>query len=148
MSQMIEMNLNYFYFVFNPKANIVTKYESMIYSHIGVLDFTYKIAKKHSIRTELQHMWTGQDKGNWATGIIEYSISPNWFFAVLDQYNYGNSHEEEQIHYLLGSVGYIHHSTRFSVNFGKQRAGIFCIGGICRPVPASNGVTLTFTTSF
>jgi hypothetical protein len=86
--------------------------------------------------------------GNWATAVIEYTISPNWFFAVMDQYNYGNPDEDKRVHYLLGSVGYIHNATRFSVNFGKQRAGIFCIGGICRPVPASNGVTLTFTTSF
>lgn len=148
INKKLKASLSYIYFVFNPFANTVTKYNGMIYSHIGVLDATYKIAKKHSIRTELQHMWTEQDQGNWMTGILEYSISPNWFFAVLDQYNYGNSHEEDRIHYLLGSVGYIHHSTRFSVNFGKQRAGIFCIGGICRPVPASNGVTLTFTSSF
>lgn len=148
INKKIKANLNYFYFIFNPFANIVTKYEGTIYSHIGVLDVAYKINKKHSIRTELQHLWTEQDKGNWATGIIEYTISPKWFFAILDQYNYGNSHKEDRIHYLLGSVGYIHHSTRISANFGKQRAGIFCIGGICRPVPASNGVTLTFTTSF
>ncbi|MFP5471514.1 MAG: DUF6029 family protein [Bacteroidia bacterium] len=141
-------NINYFNFVFNPYANPVTKYDGYIYSNIGVIDITYKINKKHSIRTELQGLWTEQDQGNWATGIIEYSISPHWFFAVLDQYNYGNPDEHKQLHYLLGSFGYIHNSTRFTIMYGKQRAGIFCIGGICRAVPASNGVTLTFTTSF
>lgn len=148
INKKLKANLNYFYFIFNPNANIVTKFTDNIYAHIGVLDVTYKLKKKHSIRAEIQHMWTEQDLGNWATGIIEYTISPHWFFAVLDQYNYGNSKAEDRIHYLLGSFGYIHHSTRFSVNFGKQRAGIFCIGGICRPVPASNGATLTFTHSF
>jgi len=32
--------------------------------------------------------------------------------------------------------------------YGKQREGIFCVGGVCRNVPASNGVTLTITSSF
>ena len=144
----LKMNVNYFNFIFNPLANPVTKYDEYIFAHIGVIDATYKLAKKHSLRAELQHMWTEQDQGDWATAILEYSISPNWFFAILDQYNYGNKDPDLRVHYLLGSFGYIHHSTRFTVNVGKQRAGIFCIGGICRPVPASNGVTFTFTTSF
>lgn len=148
ISPKLSGSVTYFNFIFNPFANPVTKYDGYIYTHIGVIDVSYNINKKHSIRTELQGLWTKQDLGNWATAVIEYTVSPHWFFAVMDQYNYGNPDEGKRVHYLLGSVGYIHNATRFSVNFGKQRAGIFCIGGICRPVPASNGVTLTFTTSF
>jgi hypothetical protein len=35
-----------------------------------------------------------------------------------------------------------------SVGYGKRREGIFCIGGVCRAVPASNGFEVNFTTSF
>ena len=31
---------------------------------------------------------------------------------------------------------------------GKQREGLLCIGGVCRQVPASNGMTFSLTTSF
>ena len=66
----------------------------------------------------------------------------------MDQYNYGNPDESMQLHYFLGSFGYIHESSRFMFSYGKQREGIFCIGGVCRPVPATNGLTFTFTHSF
>ena len=89
-----------------------------------------------------------EDQGNWATALVEYTISPSWFFAVLDQFNYGNQEAEKRIHYLFGSVGYIHNANRFSISYGRQRAGIFCVGGVCRVVPASNGLTFSMTSTF
>ena len=115
---------------------------------ILVLDLTYKINRYHSLRFETQGMWTEQDKGNWAFGQIEYTFSPHWYLAILDQYNYGNKNIEKRIHYGLISGGYINGSHRFSLQYGKQRAGVFCVGGVCRAVPASNGLTFSFTSSF
>ncbi len=108
----------------------------------------YKISRKHSIRSEVQGLFTTKDRGDWVTALIEYNISPKFFFAVMDQYNYGNTKPKERIHYLIGSAGYTMGASRFMVTYGKQRAGIFCVGGVCRPVPASNGLSLTFTSSF
>lgn len=126
----------------------------VVNAKIHVLDFTYKLNTKNTIRFEAQHLATNKkdgyykDQGNWATGLVEYTISPGWFFALLDQYNYGNDEEEKRIHYLFGSVGYIHHANRFTLSYGRQRAGIFCVGGVCRVVPASNGITFSMTSSF
>lgn len=144
----MKIGVKYFSFKFNNDINIVTKYQGFIETHIGVVDFTYKFNNKHSIRTELQGLFTQQDRGNWSTLLIEYNISPKWFFAVIDQYNYGNKIESQRIHYLTGSAGYLFGSSRIIVTYGKQREGIFCIGGICRPVPATNGLSVTFTSSF
>jgi hypothetical protein len=66
----------------------------------------------------------------------------------MDQYNYSNPEEDLQIHYVIGTVGYVQNATRFMVSYGRQRAGLFCVGGVCRNVPASNGLTFTFTQSF
>ena len=96
----------------------------------------------------MQSLTTDQDDGDWASLLLEYTISPHWFFSALDQYNYGNSNPVKQLHYYFGSVGYIQNSTRISINYGRQRAGIFCVGGICRNVPASNGISLTVSSSF
>jgi hypothetical protein len=93
-------------------------------------------------------LWTKKDKGNWATALVEYNISPKFFFAVMDQWNYGNPVKGQRLHYLIGSAGYIMGASRIMVTYGKQREGIFCIGGVCRPVPATNGLTVTFTSSF
>ena len=90
----------------------------------------------------------GRDKGDWATVVLEYNYKSNWFVGFMDQYNYGNPIEELRIHYVIGTVGYVHESTRFTLSVGRQRAGLFCVGGVCRAVPAMNGLTLSFTQSF
>ena len=34
-------------------------------------------------------------------GLIEYTISPNWFFTIQDMYNWGNEDPEKQLHYPI-----------------------------------------------
>ncbi|MGV3631381.1 MAG: DUF6029 family protein [Bacteroidota bacterium] len=143
--------------------------KGIIDAQIGVLETNWKINKKHAIRSEYQMLFTNKDKGDWATLLVEYTISPNWFFGVMDQFNYGNPHRQEAIdngtigklfspgsasikkadyHYPIISCGYVRDASRFMISYGRQRAGLFCVGGICRFVPASKGLTLTFTHSF
>ncbi|HRG52040.1 MAG TPA: DUF6029 family protein [Bacteroidia bacterium] len=119
----------------------------MIYSNIGVVDLTYKL-KKGALRLELQNMSTKQDQQDWAYALLEYTVNTNWYIAVGDQYNYGNVIEEARYHYYNISTGYIKNANRIELSYGKQRQGIFCVGGVCRNVPAMNGVTLTITSSF
>lgn len=139
----------------NDVAKVTGKTTGLINSNIGVLEGQYKISKKHSVRAELQAMFVSRDEngdikdnGNWATAVIEYNVSPNWFFSIMDQYNYGNPEEALQVHYFYASAGYIHEATRVTVGYGRQRAGLFCVGGVCRFVPASNGLTVSITHSF
>lgn len=132
----------------NDVAKITQNAHGIIRANIAVVELDYKINKNHALRGEFQALFTEKDKGNWATALIEYTISPSWFFSVMDQYNYGNPSDDLKLHYLIGSFGYIRDATRFMVSYGRQRAGLFCVGGVCRNVPASNGLTLTFTQSF
>ena len=148
INKKLKLNLNYFNFIFNDDAVKVAGYYKMIYAQIAVLDLTYKINRYHSLRFETQAMRTDNDKGDWLFGQIEYTFSPHWYVAILDQYNSGNSDLNKRIHYGLISGGYINGSHRFSLQYGKQRAGVFCVGGVCRAVPASNGLTFSFTSSF
>lgn len=119
-----------------------------VYANIFIVEAQYKIKPKHSVRTELQLLKTEQHDGDWAMALIEYTISPHYFVAVQDMYNYGNDNEEKQIHYPVLSAGFNNGTTRFAANYGRQRAGIFCVGGVCREIPASDGFTLSITSSF
>lgn len=121
-----------------------------ILANIAIIDVTYKVASDHSLRLEMQGLWTKDraDQGDWAMALLEYQWSPHLFVAVTDQWNYGNEHVEKRLHYPSITVGYIHNATRVTLGYGRQRAGIFCVGGICRNVPAANGVSLSITTSF
>ncbi len=140
---------SYFNITLNNNVQSVTEQATgLIMSHIGVAEIGYKINKKHNIRTEIQGLFTSKDRGNWATVVLEYTISPGWFFGFMDQYNYGNSNESLRVHYPIGSIGWIKESTRVTLNYGRQRAGLFCVGGVCRFVPASNGLTVSLTHSF
>jgi hypothetical protein len=119
-----------------------------IKANIFVADFTFKYKPTSSIRMEAQTLQTKQDKGSWAEAMVEWWPRSNFFLAVLDQYNYGNPDPTKRFHYYLVNIGIIRDATRISLTYGKQRAGIFCVGGVCRNVPASDGLSMTITTSF
>ena len=148
MSKKFNATITYIYQSYNKAVIEGHPDAPMIYSQIGVLDFTYKIKEKKSVQVELQHLYTKQDKGNWAAAMVQYTIAPHWFFSVGDMYNYGNSIKDQQFHYYNASMGFMKNANRISITYGKQRSGIFCVGGVCRYVPASNGVTLTVMSSF
>lgn len=132
-------------------------------ANIAFGEVIYKINRKHSVRLELQHMWDNvgsnheikpgfeenyNKRGNWFAFLLEYTIAPKWFVSVADKYNYGNPIAEKRDHYFTGSFGYIKDQTRIAISGGRQSEGLVCVGGVCRPVPASSGMSITITTSF
>ena len=136
--------------------------EPTVEAFVWVTDITYRMASKHSLRWEMSQLLSKQDEGNWLATTLEYNFAPQWFVAVMDQYNYVNSegiirytmdgveHENklEKLHYPTLSAGYTKGTTLVLVSYGRQREGIVCVGGVCRAVPASNGFKLTITSSF
>ena len=122
-------------------------HENVISNIIG-LSGIYKFASRKSLKVTLEHLWTKEDKGNWASLITEYSFSSPYSFYVSDLYNYGNSESDKQNHYYNIGASVTKNSTRFALGFGRQRAGLFCVGGVCRFVPSAYGFTATLTTSF
>ena len=150
----------YMNLIFNTLATpVTTDYKGLVNANIYVLETQIRTNKRQSLRTEFQVLTTGkwrdiegelikQDKGDWATVVAEYTWSPHWFVSVIDQYNFGNPDESKRVHYLFGSAGYVNGSHRLSIGYGKRREGIFCVGGVCRAVPASSGLEVTFTSSF
>jgi len=134
---------------FNTLATpVTTTFKGIVYADIHVLETQVKTRKRESLRTEFQALLTEQDKGDWATVLAEYTWSPHWFASILDQYNFGNPDPAARVHYLYGAVGRIDGPHRLSIGYGKRREGIFCIGGVCRAVPASNGFEINFSSSF
>ncbi len=119
----------------------------IIRTHIAVVDVIWKVNSKFTLRSDLEHMYTKDDLGSWAAIIEEFTFGEHFFCAVTDQYNYGNKYGA-QVHYLSVQGGYIRGTNRITLGYGKQRAGIFCVGGVCRFVPASNGFSLNITSSF
>jgi hypothetical protein len=122
--------------------------DGMLYAHAAVVDLTYTMNEKHSVRFEIQGLFSRQDEGDWIMGLVEYTIAPKWFIAVSDGWNYGNPVARRRIHYYSIAAGYNMGASRIALSYGKQDEGILCVGGVCRQVPASNGIMLTITSSF
>ncbi|MEM6261256.1 MAG: DUF6029 family protein [Bacteroidota bacterium] len=140
--------LTYIYLLYNIEVVEGLIGQPDVRVHVGVLEGSYKIKRGHNLRCELQHMYTKENLGSWAMALAEYSISPHWFFTVFDEYNYGNPDEARQAHYYNGSFAYVNGGNRIQFGYGRQRAGLLCVGGICRFVPASNGFTLSLSSTF
>lgn len=122
--------------------------EPDVKANIVLADITYKINRKHALRMEYQQLFTEEDRGDWMMALLEYSISPKWFFTIFDEYNYGNPDKDMQLHYYSGAIAYVQNATRISLSYGRQREGLLCVGGVCRQVPASTGFSLTISSSF
>lgn len=144
------MIASYFNLYLDDDIIKVTPSGGIVHAHIGVVELLYKLNDNNSIRTELQSLWTegNADRGSWYTVLVEYTISPNWYFTGVLQHNYGNPLENRRSVYPLFAVGKIWDATRLEARFGRVNAGMFCVGGVCRPVPASSGLTVTFSHSF
>lgn len=150
------INLKYDQDVIERRAAIdETKY-GVITANFFVTELWFKLARNQALRTELQWMGVKHQpgahlalqNGDWAMVLLEYSVSPSWFFTLFDEYNYGNANKEQQSHYPNASIAFVHHALRVQGGYGRVRGGILCVGGICRPVPASNGFTLGVTYTF
>ncbi|MFI5170845.1 MAG: DUF6029 family protein [Chitinophagales bacterium] len=111
-------------------------------------ELTYKFDKKKSMRVELQYQNCEQDFGSWVYGLVEYNIAPKWSFALSDMWNYDPLKTEEALHYYSIFGGYTHKSSRFTLNYVKQIAGIVCTGGVCRYEPAFSGLKAGLITTF
>lgn len=118
-----------------------------IISNTFIADLTYRLKSDLSIRTEAQVLITEQDYGDWVMSLWEIQYK-RWFLALIDEYNIGNPSSDLRIHYPYASIGYTSGTTRITLNGGRQRAGILCVGGVCRVVPASSGVSVSIAGTF
>ena len=155
-SSKLKMKALYSFQSYNPalKAPIHLG-EAMWNSHIVVLDLLYKFDKKHSLRTEIQHLATGKDlqggeydrfRSNWMSGLLEFNLAPAWSIYIQDSWNYNN--DEARLHYYNGGFSYSRGSVRADLSYGRYMEGYICSGGVCRSIPAYTGANLKFTFIF
>jgi len=133
--------------LFNDGVLNVSEYHSMIYAHVAALGAKYRLNARHSLKGNVEHLSTAQDRGSWLAGTLEWQ-GRRFSAFISDDYNYGNSDPAKRLNYYsLGGTVTVR-TTRFSLSYGRRRAGIICTGGVCRSVPALNGLAATLSTSF
>lgn len=117
---------------------------NIVKSNIFIYEGKHKINKKLNLRTELQYLTTQQAQKDWIYGIVELSVLPYFIFSVSDQYNIGDTKK----HYYMVSVTGMHKAHRLQLSYGKTRMGINCSGGVCRLMPQTQGLYLSYNFTF
>jgi hypothetical protein len=138
-----------FYFVnqsYNKK--VVEGSGAMINSNIGVIESTHRLGNGKSIRLEVQMLNSDSTKHDWTGGTIEYNINSRFSVYANDIYNKGSDTNTEKTHFFNLGGSYTKGATRLGINYGRQRAGLLCVGGVCRFVAEATGLTANLTMSF
>ena len=150
ISQALKINLMYM----NQRYNqgVIEGHGGMINSDIFVGEGKYQFNKKLTLRGELQYLTTSHGSGDWMYGLLELSVLPYLMFTVSDMYGQpainGGLEYGDKEHYYMASVTFNYNAHRIMAGYGRTRAGYNCSGGVCRYVPASKGVNISYNYSF
>ena len=120
------------------------KPNAIVNSHIGIVELKYKPSKNIGMRGELQYLHTRQDKGQWVYALYEISLFQQAMIEVSDLYNI----DATKVHYYKVAASYNWGTHRIQLSYGRTREGYNCSGGVCRFVPASKGLALSYSVSF
>lgn len=146
VSRKLTRDFKLFLMYMNQRYNMfkVEGHGGMVHADIFVADGKYQFSPKVTLRGELQYLSAKEGEGDWAFGLLELSLVPHWMITVSDQYNVNRTHH----HYYLGQVTYSAGAHRVQLGYGRVREGYNCSGGVCRYVPASKGLTLSYNYNF
>lgn len=137
-----KLNLMYMYQRYNQ--TLLEGHGGMLNSHIFVADVKQKLAPNTTLRVEGQYLASKDGDKDWLFGLGELSLAPHWMFTLSDLYNVGNT----RVHYYQGYVTYSGGAHRLQLGYGRTRAGFNCSGGVCRYIPATKGLTLSYNYNF
>lgn len=116
----------------------------IVKSNIGIVELKYKPTSNVGMRMELQYLHTKQDRGQWVYGLYEISLFQQCMIEISDLYNID---ETKQHYYRIGAT-YNWGAHRIQLAYGRTRAGYNCSGGVCRYVPASKGLSISYNVNF
>ena len=139
-----DTKLNLMYMNQRYNQTLLEGHGGILRSHIFVADVKQKLAPKTTLRVEGQYLSSKDGDKDWVFGLAELSLAPHWMLTVSDLYNAGNTH----VHYYQGYVTYSGGAHRLQLGYGRTRAGFNCSGGVCRYIPATKGLILSYNYNF
>ena len=156
LSSKVKTSLVYINQYYNNQQIQGVYQEFLIKTNIVSSETTFLFKNSRSLTIGAEHMWADNDRKNWMGGTIEYNHNAKWSVYAMDMYNYGfdehsqiiNETDLFDIHFYNFGTAYKIGSARIALNYGRQRGGLVCAGGVCRFVPPSTGLGLQITKSF
>jgi hypothetical protein len=113
---------------------------SSVYANLISTDHYIKIKKSQQLRLNAEHLWTKTDEKNWLAFLGEWSFPNGLSVFASDMINY----QSKKINYYNVGFALSKGGQRLQVSAGQQRAGLICVGGICRFVPSYSGFSVNY----
>lgn len=129
-------------------ARYVEETVGEVNANTAIIENTIRTGKRNSVKWEIQHQWANGERKNWAASQLEFNLGERWSFFAIDLYNYGNVDVANRIHFYNTGIVFKKDGIRVQANYGRQRGGLICVGGICRFVPQSAGLNAALNVSF
>lgn len=150
-----DFKLNFMWMNQEYNQPVIENHGAMMHNNIIVFDGRYQLSRSKTLRMEYQHLFSstssGADEpGDWDYILAELTVLPHFMFTVSDQYGkpfFADGYHSKE-HYFMGQVSYTNGAHRIMMGYGRTRAGYNCSGGVCRWVPASKGLQLSYNYTF
>jgi hypothetical protein len=146
--------LNYFKFFAHRRSNVITASTSSAdvqrSTTIGG-KVQYETIKSQSILASFEHQWMFDTQKplndhNLLNELLTLQYSFNAILSLGGQFDYSTQNEASRHFWPLGFISFhIGGSHTILASYGAERGGLNCTGGICRVVPAFNGLRVTVT---
>ena len=146
LTRKLSKDFKLFLMYMNQRYNMgkIENHGGMVHNDIFVADGKYQFTPKVALRGELQYMESTDDDGNWLFGLLELSLVPHWMITLSDEYRVN----KEKVHYYMAQVTFTTGAHRVQLGYGREIDGYNCSGGVCRYVPASKGLKLSYNYNF
>ncbi len=146
LTRKLTKDFKLFLMYMNQRYNMgkIENHGGMVHNDIFVADGKYQFTPKVALRGELQYMESTDDDGNWLFGLLELSLVPHWMITLSDEYRVNKEH----VHYYMAQVTFTTGAHRVQLGYGREIDGYNCSGGVCRYVPASKGLKLSYNYNF
>lgn len=124
--------------------------EKTFNTYIFANELVYSFNNKQSLKFDIEFMSADNNNKNWFSNAVEFNLNEKLSIFAMDMINVGTDTKmgEPNKHYFTVGSAYRKGSSRFAVSYGRQRAGLVCIGGVCRFVPESSGLSFSINTAF
>lgn len=122
----------------------ITGGSEIIKSNIAVIESLIPLKGNVWLKIELSELFPIKNENEWSYLMSEISFAPKWTFYVSDMIE----HTQSKIHYYNVGLSFTKNTTRMSINWGRNKEGLQCAGGLCRYVPAYSGIGISLSTTF
>lgn len=135
MSKTAQLNLMFLYQENNRR--LLDGKEGQLQRQVFVLETQYRPHRNWNWRGELQYLAASGLDSDWAFYLVECNSKSRWSFG--GQHLFTTTGKGQ--HYYQVQVGYRHKSAQWRLSYGRHREGYDCSGGVCRYVPAYEGLS-------